>query len=152
MSDAHIVVIAGVCLACLSFAVYLTEMIAVILIKPFTAARAVAHHAKAQAGLVKAEFAKPTLPEFTALLEGMGKLVDSLSKAGPALQSIVAAVLFLLIAAIGAGAFQGAPKEPTTHSDTQPLAKTQAPNVQAGNAGAGNGGTIVAPDQKPQGQ
>ncbi len=148
MSGAHLVVIAGVCLSGLSFLIYLIETIAAMRLRPVAESKAIALQAGLRAGFVGTDIPKPTLADFTALLGGLSKLIDSLSKAGPALTSIAASVLFLLIAAIGAGAFQGAPKEPTAQSDAQPQAKSPAQNVQPGDSGATKGGPINTPDQK----
>jgi hypothetical protein len=111
MTDAHLIVISGLCLAGLSFLIYVIEIVAALCTKPLTGSKALAKQAGLRAGLVGDSIAKPTLPELTALIEGLAKLTDSLSKAGPALTSIAASILFLLIAAISAGVFQSAPKD-----------------------------------------
>jgi hypothetical protein len=114
MTDAHLIVIAGLWLASLSFLIYVVETVVALRAKPVAESKEVVKQAGMRAGLVADTIPKPTLPEFTALIEGFAKLTDSLSKAGPALTSIAASILFLLIAAIGAGAFQGAPKDNQT--------------------------------------
>ena len=43
--------------------------------------------------------------EFAELVKALASLVDSLVKAGPALWSLIGSMLFLLIAALAAGAF-----------------------------------------------
>jgi len=48
----------------------------------------------------------PTIDEFNRMIEALAKLTDSLSKAGPSLTSLIAAVLFLAIAAMSSGVFR----------------------------------------------
>jgi len=59
-------------------------------------------HAAAGAALQKAQAVSPA--ELTDLLKALTEFSDSLAKAGPALTSIMASILFLAIAAIGTGA------------------------------------------------
>ena len=49
-----------------------------------------------------------SVEDVTKLIEALSKLTDSLAKAGPALTSLVGALLFFLIAALNSGAFRGA--------------------------------------------
>lgn len=50
-----------------------------------------------------------SIDEISRLVDALGKLTDSLSRAGPPLTSLVGAILFFAIAAISSGALQGAP-------------------------------------------
>lgn len=56
-----------------------------------------------------------TAADVAALLEAVAKLGDALIKAGPALWRLLASVLFLLIAALSAGVFQGSPPQPQSN-------------------------------------
>ena len=47
-----------------------------------------------------------TLTDYTKLIEAIAKLSDSLAKTGPALTSLIGAILFLSIAAVSSGALQ----------------------------------------------
>lgn len=48
-----------------------------------------------------------SIDDFTKLIEAMGKLTDSLSKASPSLVSLIGAILMFAIAAAASGAFVG---------------------------------------------
>lgn len=62
--------------------------------------------------------AVPSVPEFTDLLKAFSQVMDSFSKAGPKLTMIGASVLFLLIAALASGCFQGAPSKQETSQES----------------------------------
>jgi hypothetical protein len=140
MTDTHLIVIAGLWLAGLSFLIYVIETVVALRVKPVAESKEVAKQAGMRAGLVADNIPKPTIPEFTALMEGLAKLIDSLSKAGPALTSIAASILFLLIAAIGAGAFQGTPKD-NKGNQTQQARVDPKDSVTNGAGQAGGSGT-----------
>jgi ABC-type glycerol-3-phosphate transport system permease component len=112
MSDAHSVTVIAMILAVLSFLIYAVEVIAALRAKPVDDAHQVAQRA---AALVPD---KPTLDQFSHFMETMAKLVDSLSKAGPSLTSLIASILFLAIATVGAGVFSGgqAPNPPAQNT------------------------------------
>jgi len=105
---------AALLLGLICFGLYVWEAIAVIRAKPTTVPSAV--DAKAQR-LV----ADPALSvdELSQLLEAASKLTDSLSKAGPALTSLIGAILFFAIAAISSGALHGSPPPATTASSAE---------------------------------
>jgi len=102
MSDAHLVTMLAMLLAILCFVIYAVEVIDALRTKPMADAHQMA---KSAAELVPDT--KPTLDQLSTLMEAMAKLVDSLSKAGPSLTSLIASILFLAIAAVGAGVFRG---------------------------------------------
>ena len=143
MTDSHLIVIVGLWLASLSFLIYVIETVVALRVKPVAESKEVAKQAGMRAGLVADNIPKPTLPEFTALMEGLAKLIDSLSKAGPALTSIAASILFLLIAAIGAGAFQSAPKDNKGNQTQQ--AQVDSKNNGTNSASRSGGETAKTP-------
>src|SRR5215469_2389311 len=49
------------------------------------------------------------LSDIAKLVEALSKLADSFARAGPAVMSLVASILFLLVAALGAGLERIAP-------------------------------------------
>lgn len=53
-----------------------------------------------------ANLTAPTVDELTKLLEAMSKLTENLTKAGPALVSLVGSTLFSAIAALSSGALR----------------------------------------------
>lgn len=107
MADMHWVVVSGIALSWLCFAVYAAQTLAAIARKPLREARAIVERARAAAVRDdRSGLALPSLPELTALMDAMARLIDSFAKAGPGLAAIAASVLFLLIAAIGAGALR----------------------------------------------
>ena len=107
MNDAHLVTVIALAMAVLSFAIYAIEVIAALRAKPVADAHQAVQKA---AGLMDAAPA-PTLNDLSRLIEALGKLTDSLSKAGPSLTSLIAAVLFLAIAATSTGILTGGKPE-----------------------------------------
>jgi hypothetical protein len=99
MSD--LVTIVALILGVVSFILYIVETVFALRNKPVEPAKEVMQRA-AQA----AEQKTPTIDEFNRMIEALAKLTDSLSKAGPSLTSLIAAVLFLSIAAISSGVFR----------------------------------------------
>jgi hypothetical protein len=99
MSD--VVTIVALILGVVSFILYIVEAVFALRNKPIEPAKEVMQRA-AQAAVQKT----PTIDEFNRMIEALAKLTDSLSKAGPSLTSLIAAVLFLAIAAITSGAFR----------------------------------------------
>jgi hypothetical protein len=99
MSD--LVTIVALILGVVSFILYIVEAVFALRNKPVEPAKEVMQRA-AQAAVQKT----PTIDEFNRMIEALAKLTDSLSKAGPSLTSLIAAVLFLAIAAISSGAFR----------------------------------------------
>jgi hypothetical protein len=56
-----------------------------------------------KAGLGGSAEMQSGLSDMAKLVEALAKLADSFAKAGPAVMSLVASILFLLVATIGAG-------------------------------------------------
>jgi hypothetical protein len=99
MSD--IVTIVALILGVVSFVLYIVEVVFALRNKPIEPAKEVMQRA-AQAAVHKT----PTIDEFNRTIEALAKLTDSLSKAGPSLTSLIAAVLFVAIAAMSSGVFR----------------------------------------------
>ncbi len=73
-----------------------------------------------------------SVEDVTKLIEALSKLTDSLAKAGPALTSLVGALLFFLIAALNSGAFRGADcpaPAPAKAGVSSPHASSAAPGT-----------------------
>jgi hypothetical protein len=74
-----------------------------------------------------------SVSDVSSLVEALTKLTDSLAKAGPSLTSLIGAVLFYTIAAIGSGALTDAttsaaePTATTPAADAKPAAVPQLP-------------------------
>lgn len=68
--------------------------------------------------------------QITKLFEAAAKMADSFGKAGPALASLVGAILFFAIAAVGTGAVTGA--APPKGGDAAPRAPANPPSNAAG--------------------
>lgn len=86
-------------------------------------AKAAVNDATGQTGAVLNTEAKSvSVPDFTKLLEALGGLTTSLSKASPALTALIGAVLMFAIAAVASGAISGSPS-PTPANPTPPAAK-----------------------------
>lgn len=85
-----------------------------------------------------------TAADLALVLEALAKLGDTLIKAGPALWRLLASVLFLLIAALSAGVFQGSPKvdRPDVTSKSSPDTKQ---NLDVG-AMRGRPGPATSPE------
>ena len=105
MNDLHTVTMVALGLGIASFLTYLVEVV-VALRSPAADPKAVTANA------MLALDAVPTVDQATKLLDAISKLTDSLAKAGPALTSLIAAVLFLFVAAFSAGAFKSPPTTP----------------------------------------
>lgn len=72
-------------------------------------------------GQLGLEATAPTLADAAELVKAFASLTDSLAKAGPALWSLLGSALFLLIACVAAGAFQGEAKpKPDTEASEHP--------------------------------
>ena len=52
-----------------------------------------------------------SVADYTKMIEAIAKLSDSLAKSGPALVSLIGAILFLSIAAVASGVLQSPPAE-----------------------------------------
>jgi len=74
----------------------------------------------------------PTPAQVADLLKALGSLTDSLVKAGPALWSLVGSVLFLLIAAIAAGAIGGGSPSRTGGDTNQANTSSNTAQEQGG--------------------
>ena|SRR5215469_1393204 len=109
MNDAHTVTEVALWLSGASFAVYIVEVGFALFSKPVADAKQAANNA-----VVKARaLAAPTIDDLTKLIDSLSKLTDSLSKAGPSLTSLIAAVLFLGVAALSSGAFRSSTPAPS---------------------------------------
>lgn len=94
------------------------------------AAKAAAAAADAQpAGGPVAE-GVPNLADLSALTDSLAKLAEALQKAGPALTSLIGAVLFYAIAAIAGGALQSAPEASTTAQTPQSTPAPKGPDTK----------------------
>jgi hypothetical protein len=84
------------------FILYIVTAALDLLKKPDSATQTATHQAVAH--LV----AKPevSIDDVTKLAEALSKLTDSLSKAGPALTSLIGAIFFMAIAALSSGALK----------------------------------------------
>lgn len=114
VTDAQTVTHLALWLSGLSFAVYVVEAAYALFSKPVREARNAARDATRN--MLQAQ---ASIDDVTKLAEALSKLTDSLAKAGPALTSLVAAVLFLGIAALTSGALRGSPAEPATAPASQ---------------------------------
>jgi hypothetical protein len=74
-----------------------------------------------------------TVADYTKLIEAIAKLSDSLAKSGPALISLIGAVLFLSIAAVASGVLQSPPPETASNAPAK-----QKPNSAKTNSFATN--------------
>ena len=110
-------VVAAVAAACgaISFGTWI-----LMLLRPpeRAAAKAVetaAEALKAAAGPQEGELPLAASPDIiTGVAQALSSLVESLNKAGPALWSLIGSILFLLVAAVSAGATQGDEPSATT--------------------------------------
>lgn len=62
--------------------------------------------------------------DYTKLVEAIAKLSDSLAKSGPALVSLIGAILFLSIAAVASGVLQSPPAETAANAPAKKKANT----------------------------
>jgi hypothetical protein len=109
MSDSQtLVTIPALIAGSLCLLIYVVEIFLAEKIKA-TATAAAATTAPANKTFGAIGPASVSMPDFTNLIEAMAKLTDSLGKVGPSLTSLVGAVLFYAIAAIGSGALQSPP-------------------------------------------
>ena len=128
MNDLHWVTMTAIGLAIGASVLFAAEVVTAIWRKPVSDANALAKKAAAAAQAKQADEkgilpgALPSLDDFSKLLTALATLTESLSKAGPSLTSVIAAVLCLLIAATSGGAFRS-PDHPTkdpSHVTQQP--------------------------------
>lgn len=104
MTDTQLVTHLALWLSAVSFAVYVLEAGYGLFAKPVRDAKALAQAAVRSQTLNAV--AAPSIDDLTKLTEALSKLTDSLVKAGPALTSLIASILFLGIAALTSGAFR----------------------------------------------
>ena len=97
------VAIVAIALSVISFLVYIGFSLGLLGRKETEQAVQAAQTATNQVRAVTA----PTPTQVADLLKALGSLTESLVKAGPALWSLIGSALFLLIAAIAAGAIGG---------------------------------------------
>jgi len=84
-----------------------------------------------------ARVTKATVKDLSGLIEALTKLSDSLSKAGPALTSLIGAVLFYVIAAIASGALHSTESNPVP-SETPAEQQEQDKPASSDQNGKGN--------------
>jgi hypothetical protein len=128
MTNESVVTWAGIAAGSVCFVLYVVQSILVMLAKPTQTAKGIVG---AKVSLLAADPAGVSVDELTKLLQAAASLTDSLAKAGPALTSLIGAILFFTVAAIGSGALHGAPpdKRPASQS-AQPPAASTAPHAQ----------------------
>lgn len=73
-----------------------------------------------------------SITDFSGLVEALAKLSDSLAKAGPAVTSLIGAVLFYAIAAVASGALHDPPEPPKLRADVHPSAPAPSPVHEGG--------------------
>lgn len=112
MRDLHLVTLVALIFATISFVVYLIQVAVALWSRPVAAARAAAEKA-VQASV-------PTIGDFTRLLDAIARVADSLSRGSPAVTSLIAAVLFLAIAALSSGALRPGPAEDVPRAEQGP--------------------------------
>jgi hypothetical protein len=131
MTNETLVTTACVVAGSACFFLYVFEAIVTIRAKPA--------HAKAEVGkqtaLFAAKMSAVSIGDVTKLFDSGSKLADSLAKAGPAVTSLIGAILFFAIAAVSSGALRAAP------------ASTASPPAAATPKAADAARTPVAPDQ-----
>lgn len=113
MSTADIVTYASLVAGTICFGLYVWEAVVAITTKPPAPDVGTARQLKS---LVADNAA--TVKDVSDLAGNLAKLTDSLSKAGPALTSLVGAILFFAIAAIGSGVLHGSPGGTPTPAPT----------------------------------
>ena len=96
-----LVTYAALAIGCISFSIYVIEVIAAHRSKPRRLQHAIADKIE---GIAPTTIMSAT--NFAKILEAAAKLGDSLTKAGPALTSLIGAVLFFAIAMVSSGALQ----------------------------------------------
>ena len=80
-----------------------------------------------------------SIDQFNTLIGAIAKLTDSLTKAGPALTSLIGAIFFFAIAAIGSGVLHDPPKADASGASKPGVAAHQDPTsntVSAANSGS----------------
>ena len=108
MSPADCVTYVALTLSIICFLVFVAQSLCAL--RTNTEHAAAKREATQAMGLVSGKLqaaAVPTVSDLTDLLNAFSKVLDSFTKAGPAVVSMGASILFLLIAAIASGAFQG---------------------------------------------
>ena len=130
MTNETIVTWAGVVAGSVCFLLYIAQSIAAMIAGPTRAANSIVG---AKVSLVAGDATSVSVDELTKLFQAAATLTDSLSKAGPALTSLIGAILFLAVAAIGSGALHGAPAADNKTAggavSSQPPAASAAPNA-----------------------
>jgi hypothetical protein len=127
MTNETVVTWAGIIAGSVCFVLYVVQSIIVIRAKPAQTARGIVG---AKVSLLAADPAGVSVDELTKLLQAAASLTDSLSKAGPALTSLIGAILFFAVAAIGSGALHGAPPDKGAGGQSsQPAAASAAPHA-----------------------
>lgn len=113
MSTADIVTYGSLAAGVICFGLYVWEAVIAITTKPPAPDVGTAQQLKT---LVADNVA--TVKDVSDLAGNLAKLTDSLSKAGPALTSLIGAILFFAIAAIGSGVVHGSPASPSAPAPT----------------------------------
>jgi hypothetical protein len=127
MTNETIVTWAGIGAGSVCFILYVIQSVLAMLPKPAQAAK---NMVGAKVSLLVADPAGVSIDELTKLLQAAATLTDSLAKAGPALTSLIGAILFFAVAAIGSGALHGAPPDKgASAQSSQPPAASASPNT-----------------------
>jgi hypothetical protein len=108
MVDRHLVTLIALIFGGISFLVYLIEVGVALWTRPAASARAVVEKAAQTHGL--SPEGAPSIGDLTRLLDAIAHVTDSLSRAGPSLTALIAAVLFMAIAAVSSGALRSGPE------------------------------------------
>ena len=132
MDNQALVTTASVAAGAVCFVMYVWATAVTILTKP-ALTRA---HVDQQAAFLAAKAPSVSIDDVTKLMEALGKLTDSLAKAGPGLTSLMGAILFFAIAAFASGALHGSPDGVPAHATGGHVAEqTPGPSVSAALAG-----------------
>ena len=112
MTSATAVTICSLLAGAICLGLYVAEVVVSLRARPVEPARELTRNAA-----VKAAAPAVDIEMVTKLIDAMSGLTNALAKAGPALTSLIGAVLFFAIAAASSGAFHGpalaAPPPPT---------------------------------------
>lgn len=114
---------------CICFAIYVFECLVAVFRKTPEEAKQIAVAARnvvPNAAVTGADFAK--------ILEAVAKIGETLTKAGPALTSLIGAVLFFAIAMVSSGSLRSIPQT------------VAPPDAASGNAADANGGAAKTDD------
>lgn len=128
MDGAAWIILITLGMSVICFILYVVQSFGLFSPKPVAPAKAMVDRAR---GLTTA-----SVPEMTDLLKATAALADSLGKIGPAVTSLIGAILFATIAALATHALPGAEPKPTPppKSTSTPPAKPEKPADRPDNA------------------